>query len=143
MGIIDSATTAIGAVTGGIGGALAGLAAGIALPIPNILSKYASYDYVISLSALTIQDFNYPDISYKAGKTLPIICKTAGANPDNRVQTAYGKFDFYLDNLSFESIIGLATAKTTSVTTVQFDIFEPYSIGTFILALQTDRKSVV
>ena len=136
MGILDAATSAVGTLTSGIGGIFGGLA-GVSLPSPNILSKYASYDYVISLSAMTVQDFNYPDISYKAGKVLPIICKTGGADPNNRVKTAYGQFEFYLDNLSFESIIGLATAKTTSVTTVQFDIFEPYSIGTFILALQT------
>ena len=136
MGILDAATSAVGTLTGGIGGIFGGLS-GLSLPSPNILSKYASYDYVISLSAMTIQDFNYPDISYKAGKILPLICKSAGANPDNRVQTAYGKFDFFIDNLTFESIIGLATAKTTSITTVQFDVYEPYSIGTFILALQT------
>ena len=136
MGILDAATSAVGTLTGGIGGMFSGLG-GVSLPSPNILSKYASYDYILSLSAMTIQDFNYPDISYKAGKVLPIICKSGGADPNNRVQTAYGKFEFYLDNLTFESIIGLATAKTTSVTTVQFDIYEPYSMGTFILALQT------
>lgn len=141
--VIGATTSAIatasgigGGVQGAVGGILGGLS-GLALPSPNILSKYASYDYVISLSALTIEDFNYPDISYKAGKVLPLICKTAGADPNNRVATAYGKYDFFIDNLSFDSIIGLATAKTTSVTTVQFDVFEPYSIGTFILACQT------
>lgn len=115
----------------------AGTALGLKLPAPNVLSSYASYDYVISLSALTIQDFNYPDTSYKAGKVLPLICKSGGADPNNRVATAYGKFDFYIDQLSFESIIGLANAKATNVSTVQFDVFEPYSIGTFFLSLQT------
>ena len=74
MGILDAATSAVGTLTGGIGGIFGGLS-GLSLPSPNILSKYASYDYVISLSAMTIQDFNYPDISYKAGKILPLICK--------------------------------------------------------------------
>lgn len=141
--VIGATTSAIatasnlgGGVAGAVGGIFGGLS-GLSLPSPNILSKYASYDYVISLSVLTIQDFNYPDISYKAGKVLPLICKSAGANPDNRVATAYGKSDFFIDNVTFDSIIGLATAKTTSVTTVQFDVFEPYSIGTFILACQT------
>lgn len=136
MGILDAATSAVGTLASGVGGMFGGLS-GLSLPSPNILSKYASYDYVISLSAMTTQDFNYPDISYKAGKILPLICKSGGASPDNRIQTAYGKYEFYLDNLTFDSIIGLATAKTTSVTTVQFDVFEPYSMGTFILALQT------
>jgi len=115
----------------------AGTALGLKIPAPNILSNYASYDYVISLSALTIQDFNYPDTSYKAGKVLPLICKSGGADPNNRVATSYGKFDFYIDQLTFESIIGLANAKATNVSTIQFDVFEPYSIGTFFLSLQT------
>ena len=115
----------------------AGTALGLKLPAENILSKYASYDYVISLSALTLQDFNYPDTSYKAGKVLPLICKSGGADPNNRVATAYGKFDFYIDQLTFESIIGMSTAKATNVSTIQFDVYEPYSIGTFILSLQT------
>jgi hypothetical protein len=115
----------------------AGTALGLKIPAPNILSNYASYDYVISLSALTLQDFNYPDTSYKAGKVLPLICKTGGADPNNRVATSYGKFDFYIDQLTFESIIGLANAKATNVSTIQFDVYEPYSIGTFFLSLQT------
>ena len=115
----------------------AGTALGLKIPADNILSSYASYDYIISLSALTVQDFNYPDTSYKAGKVLPLICKTAGASPENRIATAYGKFEFYIDQLTFESIIGLATVKATNVTTIQFDVYEPYSIGTFVLALQT------
>jgi hypothetical protein len=109
---------------------------GSALPSPNILSKYASYTYVLSLSALTVEDINYPDISYKAGKVLPLICKSAGADPENRVKTSYGKYDFYIDNLTFESALALASAKSTSVSTVQFDVYEPYSIGVFMLALQ-------
>ena len=115
----------------------AGTALGLKIPAPNILSSYASYDYVISLSALTRQDFNYPDTSYKAGKVLPLICKSGGADPNNRVATSYGKFDFYIDQLTFESILGLANPKATNVSTVQFDVFEPYSIGTFFLSLQT------
>jgi hypothetical protein len=115
----------------------AGTALGLKLPSPNILSSYASYDYVISLSALTKQDLNYPDTSYKKGKLLPLICKSGSADPTNRVATSYGKFDFYIDQLTFESIIGMANAKATNVSTIQFDVFEPYSVGTFFLSLQT------
>jgi hypothetical protein len=137
--IIGATTSAISLGNSLMSGSFAnaGTKLGLKLPANNVLSSYASYDYVISLSALTVQDFNYPDTSYKAGKVLPLICKTAGANPENRVATAYGKFDFYIDSLTFESIIGMATTKATNVSTVQFDVYEPYSIGTFILALQT------
>jgi hypothetical protein len=139
MADLGATTNAVSTLGNVIGNTFtnAGTALGLKLPAPNVLSSYASYDYVISLSALTIQDFNYPDTSYKAGKVLPLICKSGGADPNNRVATAYGKFDFYIDQLTFESIIGLANAKATNVSTIQFDVFEPYSIGTFFLSLQT------
>ena len=139
MADLGATTNAISTLGNVIGNTFtnAGTALGLKIPAPNVLSNYASYDYVISLSALTLQDFNYPDTSYKAGKVLPLICKSGGADPSNRVATAYGKFDFYIDQLTFESIIGLANAKGTNVSTIQFDVFEPYSIGTFFLSLQT------
>lgn len=136
---LGATTNALGALGSVMSGSYvsAGTALGLQLPSPNILGNYASYDYIISLSAMTIQDFNYPDTSYKAGKVLPLICKSGHGSPENRVATAYGKFDFYIDQLTFESIIGMANAKATNVSTIQFDVFEPYSIGTFILSLQT------
>jgi hypothetical protein len=106
------------------------------LPAANVLSNYASYSYIIGLSALTVNDLNYPDISYKQKKTLPLICKSGGIDPDNRIRTQYGKWDFFIDNLNFESVIGKANPKNTNVSTVQFDVIEPYSIGVFMLALQ-------
>lgn len=123
-----------GAASAVLGGNLPTL--GGALPAPNILSNYASYNYIIGLSAVTIDDLNYPDLSYKAGKVLPLICKSGNIDPDNRIQTKYGKWDFFIDNVTFESLIGINTPRATNSTTVQFDVFEPYSIGVFMLALQ-------
>lgn len=131
---VSDALGAVGSLLGSFGGNPGGVTK---LPLPNPLSAYASYDYVITLSAMSINDFNFPDSSYKAGKTLPIICASASRNPNNRVQTKFGKFEFYLDNLKFETAVGISNPKATSVTTVQFDIFEPYSLGLFPLALQT------
>jgi hypothetical protein len=88
------------------------------------------------LHPLSAQELNFPDTTYKTGKILPIICKTAGADPDNRIQTNYGKHDFFINNLTFESVIGMQSAKTTNVSIIQFDVYEPYSIGLFMLALQ-------
>jgi hypothetical protein len=111
------------------------------LPSPNILSNYASYNYIIGLSALSVEDINYPDISYKAGKILPLICKSGSIDPENRINTKFGKWDFFIDNLNFESLIGKPDAKKTNVTTVQFDVYEPYSIGVFMSALQQAART--
>jgi len=114
---------------------------GGALPAPNVLSKYASYDYVIGLSAMTRTDYNFPDQTYIKGKVMPLICKTAGADPNNRVGTAYGKYDFFIDNLVMDAVIGLTDARATNVVTVKFEVYEPYSLGVFVMALQTAAAS--
>lgn len=133
---VVGATTNLLSTAGSLGASFGSIPGGLSLPAPNILSNYASYNYVIALHPLTISELNFPDTSYKSGKVLPIICKTAGAEPNNRIQTNYGKQDFFINNLTFESLIGFQSPKTTNVSTVQFDVYEPYSIGLFILSLQ-------
>lgn len=137
--VIGATTSIIGQTASltDVGSKLLGGVAGLSLPAGNALSNYASYDYVISLHPLTVKDFNYPDTSYKAGKVLPIICKTAGADPNNRIKTSYGATEFYLDNFTINTVLGLDNPKTTGVSTLSFECFEPYSIGMFFLALQT------
>jgi hypothetical protein len=133
---IVGATTNLLSTASSLGSSFGSIPGGLSLPAPNILSNYASYNYVISLHPLTAQELNFPDTTYKTGKILPIICKTAGADPDNRIQTNYGKHDFFINNLTFESVIGMQSSKTTNVSIIQFDVYEPYSIGLFMLALQ-------
>jgi hypothetical protein len=135
MADVLGATTNLLSTAASLGSSFGSL--GLGLPAPNILSNFASYNYVISLHPLTINQLNFPDASYKAGAVLPIICKSAGADPDNRIQTNLGKHDFFINNLTFESVIGLNTTKATNVSIIQFDVYEPYSIGLFLLALQT------
>lgn len=125
--VLSNAGTAASGILGGLAGAL---------PAPNILSRYASYNYVLTLSSLTVEDINYPDATYKRGKKLPIICKSGSGSPENRIQTSYGKHEYFIDNFSFESIIGLVDPRATNLSTIQFDVFEPYSIGMFMHALQ-------
>jgi len=140
VNVVGATTNLINSATS-LGSNFGSVTAGLSLPAPNILSNYASYNYVISLHPLTTNDLNFPDTSYKAGKVLPIICKTAGADPDNRILTNYGKHDFFINNLTFESVVGYQTSKATNVSVVQFDVFEPYSIGLFVLACQEAAAS--
>lgn len=138
MGIdVIGATTNLIQSAKTLGNNFGSVASGVSVPAPNILSNYASYNYVISLHPLTPSEFNFPNESYIKGKVLPIICKSAMADPTNRIQTPnFGKQDFFINNLTFETFIGHTSPKTTSVATVQFDIIEPYSIGLFINSLQ-------
>lgn len=160
MGLLDSATNAVSSVgtvlsnsgpasalagvTSAVSGALTGISnlfsgAGVtnAFPLPNVLSNYTTYNYVLSLGVLTSNDINYPDSTYMAGKTIPLICKSANADPVNRIATAYGKFDFFIDELVTKSVIGFTKNANTNVMSMTFKVTEPYSMGMFTIALQT------
>jgi len=159
MSLINAATNAVSTVTNtlsssGPATALSGIAnsltgklsslgsifktvPGIKLPLPNPLFNYATYDYVLTLGCLTDKEINNPDSTYLAGKPFKIICKSANADPNNRVNTPYGKFDFFFDHLQMKSQIGLDAASTTNVTNLEFTIREPYSMGMFIISCQT------
>lgn len=116
---------------------LGGGQAKVKLPLPNILSTYASYNYILGLGVLTDNEVNNPDTTYMKGKSIPLICKSGGTDPNNRIKTAYGKFDFFIDNLIIDSLIGYENKTSTNATSISFEVIEPYSMGMFILACQT------
>ena len=143
----------LSAVTGALGGAFAGLTGAVTslfggnngavqtsvkLPLPNPLFAYATYNYVIGLASITDKFLNDPDNTYRKGMRADLICKSASADPTNRVQTAYGSFEFYIDDVKIHSQIGQeAGANTNAVGNITFKIIEPYSMGMFHIALQT------
>lgn len=146
MSIIDAATTTtssfvntvvsyVGLATG-ISNTISRIFTNVTLPMANPLSSYATYNYVLSIGVLSTADLNNPEGTYMAGKRIPLLCKTAGADPNNRVNTPFGKFEFYIENLVLDSVIGLVANKNTNVATMEFDIIEPYSMGMFMVALQ-------
>jgi hypothetical protein len=139
-GLLTSATDAVTGALGGLGSLFSGAGASTQLPMPNPLSKYASYDYVITISCLSADELANPDTTYMKGKVNPIICASAGVSPANRVTTKLGQFDFFINNIEMNSVIGLQEAATTNVTTFTFDIIEPYSFGMFMVALQAAAK---
>jgi hypothetical protein len=118
---------------------LAGLQLGLSgfkLPMINPLHKYASYVYSFTLAALRSSDLNDPQNTYLKGAFLPIVLKTAGANPSNRIKTKFGAFDFYLDDLVINSLYGFQQGiGNTNATKIEFKITEPYSMGMFPVAL--------
>ena len=138
--LIDSGPATALSVGSSITGALGALLNGSAspkLPMPNPLSAYPTYNYVLGLGVLTDNQLNFPDATYMAGKPITLICKDANADPMNRIKTAYGQFDFFIDNLVLSSQIGHEKNNNTNVTGVSFDVTEPYSMGMFLIALQT------
>lgn len=140
-GAINAASTAIGNVFSSIGRGITPL--GIRIPLNNPLHDYASYSYVISLYCLSTKDHNYPDSSYIAGILPPAIFRTSSVDPNNRVRTEAGKYDFYVDNLMLNGYFGFE--KGTGLTnTMNFEmtVIEPYSMGQFMVAVQQAAAQV-
>jgi hypothetical protein len=158
MGLLDQATTAINTIknTFSSSGPATGLSGvfdnvtgflnsftgilkklDVKLPLPNPLFNYASYDYVLGIGCLSDDEANAPDATYMSGSRIDLICKSANADLNNRVQTAYGKFDFFIDNLVLEQSIGFENDLNSNVTDISFNITEPYSMGMFFISLET------
>ena len=107
------------------------------LPMANILHSYASYNYIFTLSVLDPVAINFPNETYKKGQLGQIIFKSGSGSPDNRVKTAYGKFDFFMDNLNVTSVINLdKDTGNTNATKINFKVTEIYSMGLFFESLQ-------
>ena len=137
---VASGLSAIGSAAGGLVSSLsAGIKplSGVKLPLKNPLFAYASYDYVLGIASITNDQLNNPDKGYMSntGK-FDWICKSANADPKNRVQTAFGKFDFYIDKLEINSSMGMEGNSSSNMLNMSFDIIEPYSMGMFLMAIE-------
>ena len=110
---------------------------GVKLPLANPLFNYATYDYVLGIGCLSDAEANAPDATYMSGSRIDLVCKSANSDPNNRVKTAYGQFDFFVDNLVLEQQIGFEHDSNTNVTDINFQVTEPYSMGMFFIALET------
>ena len=107
------------------------------LPMPNVLSSYATYNYVISLTCLDANSFNNPDSTYMTGKLPPLILNSANALPNNRITTSAGKLDFYINDLTLSGQFGFnVRTGNTNTFSLEFSVIEPYSMGLFMVACQ-------
>lgn len=123
----------------------------------NPLSAYRSYNYVFTFAGMPDSGLTDPSV-YESSTNLFVIAKSsgkgskgiqvpAGASPDaaSVVQgfnkNSPGRFDFYLNNVKIETIIGGEEAGQSLATKVEFEVFEPYSMTGFIEALQAAAKA--
>jgi hypothetical protein len=75
-------------------------------------------------------------MTYIKGGKLPIVLKTGGANPNNRVKTKFGKFDFYIDEIVIQSNYGFMQGTgNTNATNISITVSEPLSMGMFPVSL--------
>lgn len=106
------------------------------LPLDNPLHQFSTYNYILGFGCLSREQANDPDGTYMSGSKIDLICKGGNIDYNNRVSTAYGKFDFHMNNLEIEHIVGFHHSVNSTFVGVSFDIVEPYSMGLFLIACQ-------
>jgi hypothetical protein len=104
----------------------------------NSLEQFASYTPLWTMSALTPEQFNNPSSYRNSPADLKyIVFSSAGRYDSQRVQTAYGTPEYYVNNFNMATVIA-ASQKTGNSNAIKFtfDIYEPYSMGLFLQSLQ-------
>lgn len=114
--------------------------------IPNPLRNHNSFNYVVSLACMTVQENNFPEV-YREGVVFnQYIIRSSGGFYENRYQVldelgdesgqGVGHAEYYIDDLEIDAVI--APNQNTRVamgTTIRFTVTEPYSMGNFIEAI--------
>ena len=123
----------------------------------NILNNYTSYTYKFTLASLPKKALSDQDF-YKNNKNLFIIAKSGGkgtsaantatSSPEYEAlvqgfnQNSPGRFDFYINNVRINTVCGGSIQTNMSIaTSIEFDIFEPYSMTGFLEALHVSAVS--
>ena len=105
---------------------------------PNALEEFASYTSIFTLAVLTKEQYNNP-FSYRSsdfGENQVIISSGGGYDDTKRVNTKFGTPEFFIDNVNIASSIA-PTDKTgaSNAISIDFEVFEPYSVGLFLQTL--------
>lgn len=100
-------------------------------PIPNVLHRYASYTYGLSLHLLTAEEFNKIVDKGEYTPTKVLIASAGRYNntpgPTQFIRSPYFKEDFYFDNFELDTVIGLnAESRSTNAIRYNFTLIEPY-----------------
>lgn len=121
----------------------------------NVLNSFRSYNYVFTLASLTSSALTRQEVP-RENKEYFVIAKSGGKGtysmqPSDTVKSnsistntinsfnnrSPGRFDFYINNVKLDTIMGFDRNTSLSVATkLEFDIVEPYSMTGFIEALQ-------
>lgn len=105
--------------------------------LPNPLYDYASYNYNFSLKVLSDEEFN--SASYRGGTSGPWLARSASMTPEDRVEAFAGKFEYFIEDVSIKHLTGFdQTTGNTNAVGFSFKVVEPYSMGLFFQAIQTD-----
>jgi hypothetical protein len=100
----------------------------------NPLNRFASFNSLWSMAAVSKGDFNSG--AYRKELT-NIIFSSAGRYDGARVATAYGKPEYFINNVEIETFTTpTSSAGNTNQIKIDFDIFEPFSMGLLLQSCQ-------
>lgn len=100
---------------------------------PNILHKYASYTYNLSLHVIPIKQYNEFSTTQKSGykpEKGNVLIASAGRWDNTAIRNEnFKNADFFFDKMSFETVIGATTyTQNSNALTIDFTIIEPYGM---------------
>jgi len=106
------------------------------MPTINKLEQFATVNCLFTLAAATPGECNSQ--SYRTTDPLPrVIFASAGRFDKERIQTAFGAPEYFIDNVRFDTVIAPTPNKGNGPwTKLEFDIYEPYSMGLFLQSCQ-------
>lgn len=105
----------------------------------NLLRDYNTYNYIITLGILGVDEYNSPSTYRNRGGFTRIILKSGGGNLGIRQQVFEEGSDhaeYFIEDLFIDATITPnQNTGTAQGTTVSFRVIEPYSMGNFIQAI--------
>lgn len=111
--------------------------------IPNPLDQFQTFNCLYTLACMTPNQQNNGEMD--KGSINNIICRSQGDwaedRANKRVQTEFGSYDYFIDDVIIVSIPA-ASEKTGNsfATKISFKVIEPYSMGLFFMAMQQGSK---
>lgn len=100
----------------------------------NILDKYQSFNALFTLAAMSKNQLNGSTVD--RGSVQNIICRSQGIGSGG-TDSGFGKFDYFIDDVIISSVPSLSKKTgNTFGTKITFKVFEPYSMGLFMLTMQ-------
>lgn len=105
----------------------------------NQLKAFASYNYVVTLACLTVNEINFPDSTYRIRPPQVTVLKSGGG-AGGKALTAYesqdAQLEYFIDEIDIEGIIApTGRTRSTNATVMNFVVHEPYSMGLFLQTL--------
>lgn len=115
--------------------------------IPNPLHKYNSFNSIFTLACLTVDEMNFP-AKLRVGSPKVTILRSGGSG-FSKIPTIYDtNFDggisspreYFINDVTFLTNIAPSGQNMTNVQTIEFQVFEPNGLGTFV---ETIRQAAV